>query len=176
MNQVNTRNDLDNFVATLKKTGKFFDIQEGSNYVVMTSFDRQYVIEFEQAMLIIKNLFGTEADFITVNNTILNKKYVQCIEPTKELTKKQADEAERKALEARRIEDRKEELLKIKNNFDVEFFNKRYGAGKWKRYAFGLNRNDELILSEKDLKDCSEAFKSEHPSEYAEIEKFSENR
>lgn len=176
MNQVNIKSDVDNFVATLRKTGKFFDIQDGSNYVVMTSFDRHYIIEFEQAMLIIKNLFGTEADFVTVNNTILNKKYIQCIEPTKELTKKQSEEAERKAMEYRRVKDREDELQKIKNNFDVEFFNNKYGVGKWKRYAFGINRGDELILTEKDLKDCLETFKTKYPQEYQEIEKITKNR
>lgn len=176
MNQVNIKSDVDNFVTTLRKTGKFFDIQDGSNYVVMTSFDRHYIIEFEQAMLIIKNLFGTEADFVTVNNTILNKKYIQCIEPTKELTKKQSEEAEKKAMEFRKLENRREELTKLKNAFDQEYFNKKYGVGKWKRYAFGINRGDELILTEKDFSDVNEAFKKQYPQEDKEIEKISENR
>src|SRR5690606_4093555 len=120
--------EVQEFVLNIKKQGKFFDIQEGSNYVLMTSFDRQYVMEFEQAMLVIHSVFGSEADFITVNNTILNKKYIQCIEPTQELTTKQKEERKKKNEELAKIEKRKEELMSLKRNFDAEFYNKKFGV------------------------------------------------
>lgn len=176
MSDLKTTEDMP---ATLMKVGDkkiSFEIHQGSNYKFIDSYQKEYIVDFEQFQRIMKNLVDTEADLITINDKFLSRRFIYLIEPTKELTKKQADEAERKAMEYRRVKDREDELQKIKNNFDVEFFNNKYGVGKWKRYAFGINRGDELILTEKDLKDCLEAFKIKYPSEYQEIEKITKNR
>ena len=174
MNQIS-----EDMPATLMKVGDkemSFEIHEGSNYKFIDSYQKEYIVDYKQFRRIMKNLVDTEADLITINDKFLSRRFIYLIEPTKELTKKQADEAKKKAMEYRKQKDREDELQKIKNNFDVEFFNNKYGVGKWKRYAFGINRGDELILTEKDLKECAEAFKVKYPQENKEIEKITENR
>ena len=75
---------------------KFFEIKEGSNYLITDSFNREEIVEFEQFQKISKSLFTTDADFITINNNILHRRYIYRIEPTKKLTEKQKKENDKK--------------------------------------------------------------------------------
>lgn len=74
-----------------KKQKRFFEIEQGSNYLIATSFNQEYIVEFEQFQNISNNLFNTDADFITINKSIIQRKYIQKIEPTKQLTPKQKE-------------------------------------------------------------------------------------
>lgn len=171
MNNVKTTENTQ--LSTQART--FFEIIEGSNYLVRMTYDENEIISFEQFKKLANALFKGSSDFVTVNGVIVQKKDIRMIKPTKELTKEQAKEAERKALEYRKLETRKDELSKLKTRFDFEFFNEKYGAGKWVRYRFG-NKGNEILLSEKDFKEANEAFEKQYPQENEEIEKISENR
>lgn len=167
---------MSNEITTGGEKKVFFSVKEGSNYKVLMTYDREEVIEFDQYKKLVNVINNVEVQFLTINQRIVNKSTIIDISPTTDLTVIQKKAAEEKAMKYKKAKDREDELQRIKNNFDVEFFNNKYGVGKWKRYAFGINRGDDLILTEKDLKDCIEAFKAQYPQEYREIEKISENR
>lgn len=71
------------------KLKSFFKIVQGSNYLITDSYENEYIVEFDQFKNIANNLFKIDADFITINNIIINKKYIFKIEPTWKLTNEQ---------------------------------------------------------------------------------------
>jgi hypothetical protein len=71
----------------------YFKMEENSNYLVTDSYKNEYVIKYKQFEKMAKLLFDVGVDFITVNNIILNKRYIYKIEPTKKET--QEDKASR---------------------------------------------------------------------------------
>lgn len=168
---------MENQIATtnnnqITHSGKFFfRVEEGSNYAITTSFNRVYIVEFEQAQNIMNSIFNTEADFITVNQTVLNRRYVQSIEPTKEKTEKQEEEIIKKRNEERKREQVKDDLLKLKRSSDVAYFNETYGVGSWLWFdnslpSYGRRNRNKHIITVKDRRDAEESFKANHPEEY----------
>lgn len=168
---------MQNQIATtnsnqITHSGKiFFTTEKDSNYAITTSFNVTYVVEYDQARNIMHSIFNTEADFITVNQTVLNRRYVQSIEPTKEKTEKQKEEDIKKRNKERKREQAKDDLLKLKRSSDVAYLNEKYGVGNWLwfRSGLGLKRNSDRnkhIVSIQDRKDAEKSFKANHPEEY----------
>jgi len=74
----------------------YFTIKEGSNYKVIDSYNVHYVIEFEQFKKLTNAIFNADVEFVTINNQILNKRFIYKIEPTEEKTLNQLDELQKK--------------------------------------------------------------------------------
>ena len=70
----------------------FFNLREGSNYLVMMTYDREEIIEFEQFKKLAVVLNDGDRKFITINDRIVNKSTIIDIAPTDRLTKAQAIE------------------------------------------------------------------------------------
>ena len=167
MNEVNTTS---NSISTNKV--KHFQVVEGSNYKVTDSYGNEYIIDFDHFQKLNQSLFFGEGEFTTINNIVINKKYIFKIEPTRELTEAQAKAAEEKAMEYRKQEDRKNDLARIKNNFDVEFFNQKYGADKWVRWNHFNRQIHVHVINEDDMKASWSAFEKQYPKEAEEIKNY----
>lgn len=168
-NSIQTAN---NQVAT---TGKSFHFKEESNYVLITSFNREYILNYELAQKIIQAIFSEDSDFIAFDATILNKKYIQVIEPTKEKTEKQQKEIEEKRERKEKIEKRKNELLELKRGSDAKFYNEKYGNGKWTIFKNPYSKNaSQHVIDAKDMREAWVYFKTAFPSEAEEMEKIKE--
>jgi hypothetical protein len=76
---------MDNPIDLMRKA-KHFKIIEGE-YLIVTSFMDEHIVSFKQFQSIANSLFQGDADFITVNNTILNRKHIYKIEPHKKKDK-----------------------------------------------------------------------------------------
>lgn len=141
------------------KQKRFFDIVKGSNYKVIDSFGVEYVVEFEQFQNIARNLFETDADFLTVNYEVLQKRYIYRITPTTEKTEKQKVQSKQKKARQADIADRKLELEKLKHKFDIKYYDKKFGKGKWQLYPV---TQDRYTITAKDRSECWNTFKTKH--------------
>jgi DNA-binding transcriptional regulator GbsR (MarR family) len=77
----------------------FFDVEEGSNYKVYMTYEKTEVITFEQFKKLTNAMFKINSDFVTINKTIVQRKDIRMLEPTKELTKEAKQERDRKEKE-----------------------------------------------------------------------------
>lgn len=157
MNQIQTKNTTS------------FKLHEGSNYKVIMTYDREEVIKFEDFKKLAKILFAGSQVFVTVNDIIVQIKDIRILEPTKEKTLPEKKELENERLTKERVERRKLELEKIKNSFDVEFYNAIYGEGNWRPYPAFNKDSKEKVLTEGDRTDCWNAFEKQYPDEAKEI-------
>lgn len=98
------RKELEEF----RKGGFFFEIEEGSNYKVYMTYEKTEVITFEQFLKLANAMFKGGGDFITINKTIVQKRDIRMIEPTKEATEE---------VRARRLKEDRDSLEKL---VDVE--------------------------------------------------------
>lgn len=156
---------------------KHFEVVENSNYKVTDSYQNEYIISFDHFQKLSQALFFGEGDFTTINNTVVNKRYIFKIEPTKEKTEKQKKEEELLKKNLKAEEDYRLSLFALKKNFDIKYYDEIYGQGNWKLFPtplFGKN-NNEKIISTTDRLNCSKAFAKNHPQESQEIE-FMMNR
>lgn len=69
-----------------------FKLKEGSNYCVKLSHQEEYIIEYEQFLGFVEKLFTTESQFVTINNSIVNRNYIKNIDPTTKKTEAQKAE------------------------------------------------------------------------------------
>lgn len=97
MNQLEKSETL---ISSINKNSKFFKVVEDSNYKITDSYNNEYVVTFQQFKEILNSIFLSENQFVTINNTIINKKYVYKIEPTSCLT----EEEEAKRTKKQRID------------------------------------------------------------------------
>lgn len=81
----------------LKDNGLFFEVEEGSNYKIFMTYEKTEVITYEQFLKLANAMFKGSSDFITINKTIVQRKDVRMIEPTKEATASVKRENEKKA-------------------------------------------------------------------------------
>lgn len=68
-----------------------------SNYRVVTSFKDEHIIESWQFAKLLPMLNNDKIDFISINDTLINKRFIQSIEPTERRTLEQ-DAMDRKNL------------------------------------------------------------------------------
>lgn len=86
-------------IESFQDDGNFFDVEEGSNYKVYMTYEKTEIITFEQFKKLANAMFKINSDFVTINKTIVQRKDIRMIEPTKELTKEAKQERERKEKE-----------------------------------------------------------------------------
>ena len=164
---------MNNELKTVTENKVFFSVKENRNYKVLMTYDREEVIEFAQYKKLMTVLNSAEVLFLTINQRVVNKTTIIDISPTSERTAGQKAEIEKENAEKKKQADFKSGLEKLKTNFDVQFFNARFGMGKWKRYDIKFGKPDsKLVLTEQDLKDSWKAFKKAYPEEASNIEKF----
>lgn len=170
---------MQNQIATtnsnqITHSGKiFFTTEKDSNYAITTSFNVTYVVEYDQARNIMHSIFNTDADFITVNQTVLNRRYVQSIEPTKERTTNQKLEIEQKEMERKKEQKRKEDLLQLKRASDTKFYNEKYGEGQWTFLKSKLSQNSsQRVIDANDIKEAWVYFQTAFPSESKEVKQM----
>lgn len=151
-------------VQTIDK-GLSFKVIKGSNYKIVDSFQKEYVIGYDEFLRVSKAIFKDGVDFVTVGDRIINSKYVYLIEPTKEKTFAEKEIIKQKEEAEKQKEARKYELLGVKKAFDLKYWDNVYGKNKWKAYrGFGSKFDKNIhILDKQDFKDCQEAFMKEHP-------------
>ena len=154
-----------------KRTGSFFKVKENSNYQVMLSYDRSEIIEPMQFTKLANVLNKTEHVFVTINNRIVKKDSIIDIAPTTKKTIQQKEEIEK----AKRLKDeedeRAEKLVQIKEKFDTDFFNSKYGAGKWRRLpAFKNKPTSQHVLNTEDWKACNLAFEKSNKEKSKELD------
>jgi len=63
-----------------------FKLIEGAKYKVIDSYGKEYIVEFEHFKRLANAIFRDGAEFITVNDVIINTRYIYKIEPVKEKT------------------------------------------------------------------------------------------
>lgn len=73
-----------------------FKLIEGSDYVITDSLKNRYIIRFEVFKKMMVSLFSAGVEFITINNTILNKRFIYKIEPVRKENKSIRQLAEEK--------------------------------------------------------------------------------
>ena len=168
MNEVNTTS---NSISTNKV--KHFQVIEGSNYKVTDSYGNEYIIDFDHFQKLNQSLFFGEGEFTTINNIVINKKYIFKIEPTRELTEAQAKAAEQRAMEFKRVEDRKSDLARMKQNFDVKFYDDKFGKDGWSLYRIKANTR---LIGEAEMKESWDAFEKQYPKEAEEIKNHESTR
>lgn len=154
----------------------FFSVEEGSNYKILMTYDREEVIEFEQFQKLARVIFDSEVLFVTINQRIVNKSTIIDISPTKERTTKQKAERERKEAEKRKIESRMYEIAEIRNDFIRDYWNRVYGINRWKVYANPLNRERDLdihIITNDEHIEVNEAYQKQYPELLKEAEELS---
>lgn len=113
-------------------TAKHFKVVENSNYLVVDSYKNEYVISYSHFVSLVNLLAEEGVEFITLGNTIINKRYIYKIEPTKKSTlEEQTAKEAQKLLEEQQAKDdmkREDEYMR----FSVNFMDKRYGGrGNW---------------------------------------------
>lgn len=74
--------NLQQYDSNTQPRKKFFELKQGSNYMITTTYKEEYVVEFDQFLNIAESLQKTNIDFVTINQTILNKSKIYKIEPT----------------------------------------------------------------------------------------------
>lgn len=89
-------NDL---IKDFQNDDMFFDVEEGSNYKVYMTYEKTEIITFEQFKKLVNTIFKVSSDFVTINKTIVQRKDIRMIEPTKEATDAVKKENERKSKE-----------------------------------------------------------------------------
>lgn len=161
---------MENKLAKNDQTTTHFHIQKGSNYKVVMSYGREEVITFEHFEKLAKIIYSVDNVFVTVNDIIVQVKDIRIIEPTKQKTKQELEEIQKKQTHEDNLEKRKQEFLKAKLAFQQEYFDNRYGEGNWKKYrGFGNSVDPNIkILDAQDFKDCQKALEIKNP-ELAQI-------
>lgn len=94
-----------------------FKLIEGSDYQIIDSHKVVYKIGFEQFKKTMTLLFDAGVDFITINNVILNKRFIYKIEPVIKKVLSTEEIAEKRYYSQRRSSDFKsmeEVLLEVK--------------------------------------------------------------
>jgi hypothetical protein len=139
-----------------------FQFQEESNYMVRTSFGHEYIVESSHAKKIMAVLFAGEVDFLTINNSVINKRYIQVIEPTKQKTSKEIED--RVAVD-RQEEELKNEKLRLEKHymeFRCDFLDNRYGEGNWILFPL-RSLPDKIVVTANDLREVKLRFNKEFP-------------
>lgn len=129
---------MENRLNLLDQTAKKFKVKEGSNYKIIDSFQNEYVIDYTHFQNLNNSLFFGEGDFTTINNDIINKRYIYRITPTDEKTEVQKDrgtQIEEEKLKAKKQDD--EEFAKYAS-FRKEWLDKKYGENKWSMFKEGI--------------------------------------
>lgn len=139
------------------KNERSFQIVQGSNYKVTDSYGNEYIIDFNHFQKLSNAVFNGEGEFTTINNTIINKRYIFKIEPTKELTDKQRQEKEAKQEQIRLEKSKKDEISKQFDIFRVGYLNKKYGKDNWNLM--------KVMLNEALTKEIWNKFKELYPKE-----------
>lgn len=163
---------MNNSIATQDKKF-FFEVEEGSNYKVILTYDKEEIITFEQFQKLSIAIFKGQGDFVTINKRIVQKRDIRMIEPTKELTIEQKAEREKQSEVLRKIENRKDALEKLKSSFKVDYMNKKYGVDNWVDYAFSNSNKGKHVTLAEDIKEINKLFEKAYPEEAKEIENFS---
>lgn len=151
---------------------KHFKVHEGSNYKVVMKYGREEVISWDHFQSLSKKLFADGMKFTTVNDIIVQVDDIRMIEPTKEKTERQKKKSEIAAAEARKIQDRADYLTKMKQCFDVGFFNAKFGADTWIRLNSSNRRSSKHVINQDDIQECWSAFETQYPNEASEIKKL----
>lgn len=169
---------MDNNVLATQANKPTFQVKEGSNYKVILTFDREEIITFDQFQRLANAIFQTEAVFVTINYKIVQVKDIRMIEPTTDRTQKQREQDQVEAAERKKIEDRRNELAKIFNDFKIKKLNLAYGEGRWTTYLLPkmIKGSDKVVVSTDILKQISDDFTQKHPDIAAEIDLLSDQR
>lgn len=166
---------MENQLKTINNQKVFFTVKEDSNYKVMMTYDREEIIEYGQFVKLFKTLNAAEVVFVTINQRVVNKSTIIDISPTNERTKAEKEILEKKNAQEKREQMHRESLAKLKEMFNFEFFNEKYGKGNWKRFTFAFDKDKHKhILTEGDIQGAWVAFKKKYPAEAKEIEDLQE--
>lgn len=157
-----------NNIATKDKKF-FFEVEEGSNYIVKMTYDKDEVITFEQFQKLSMAIFQGQGDFVTINKVIVQKRDIRMIEPTLKLTAKQEAERDERNARLAKLQNRKDELEKLMRSFKVEYMNKKYGEGNWVEFHFGGRNKDKATITNEDYIEINKQFDEKYPEEAKEI-------
>jgi len=91
-------------LEALRQDGLFFEVEEGSNYKVYMTYEKIEVITYEQFLKLANAMFRGGSDFVTINKTIVQKRDIRMIEPTKEPTEE---------VRAKRLKEEKDLMEKL---------------------------------------------------------------
>jgi hypothetical protein len=105
-----------------------FEVHEDSNYLFIDTYGEEQIVTFKDFQKIMQNLVSTDADLITINDEIWNRRYIRKIKPTDQLTLKQQEEIRKQNAEKERRQDQRRSAI---NNAVTEKMNQKYGWGKW---------------------------------------------
>lgn len=151
---------MDLFTTTATKAEPKFKVQE-SNYLVETSDGMQYVVESWQFQKILPLLNDPKVEFISINQSIENKRFIRRFTPTDKDTDDQTlAKARHEAIHQQELEDRrqkskeKEDLLQRKREFDVRFYGAKYGDN------WSFLRETDVIhrINKQDMQESMDAF------------------
>lgn len=148
---------MEKAVAIVDK-GNSFRLVDGSNYKITDSFQREFVVNFEEFVRISKAIFKDKTQFVTVGNRILNARYVYMVEPTKELTD----------LEKKKNFDKAEKIGKLKNRISTMELELSYWKKKKMDEKFGKDGWSSRI-NIADLIELTQQYWELHDERWKEI-------
>lgn len=117
---------------TLPEQKTAFKFHEDSNYLVLTSFKDEFIIEAWQFKKLLGLINSTQVDFVSINDSLVNKRYIQLIQPTTRRT----PEEQSKFDAAQKVEEQKyqdnETTASGWVSFSDNWMNNKFGVGQWK--------------------------------------------
>lgn len=124
---------MDKSIIPVKQIDKSlsFQLVKGSNYKITDSFQKEFVVSFDEFVRISKAIFKDATEFVTVGNRILNARYVYMVEPTKELTDDQKKEKNDRAMKIGELKHQVDVLEEEMNTWKKEKMDEKFGADQW---------------------------------------------
>jgi len=147
-------------VANIKQGKTHFKVQEGSNYKITDSYEKEYVIDYDHFVKLLPKLVASENQFITINDSVVNKRYIYKVEPTRERTWEQQMVAGKERAYSGYSED--ENRLK---KFQVEYFDKKFGENKWVRFGSKPFQDARTALAPEDITESIKAYQEQQAKE-----------
>lgn len=117
-------------IQTINK-GLSFQLIKGSNYKITDSFQKEYVVDYEEFLRISRAIFKEGTEFVTVGKRILNARYVYMIEPTKEPTETQRKDSVDRANKIEILKGKIDKLEAEMNLWKKEKMDEKFGADQW---------------------------------------------
>lgn len=116
--------------TTIQVQGMQIPVEVG-NYKVTMTYDQSEIITYDQFKSLAQAIFSNDIDFLVINGTIVQKRDVRMIAPTKELTSAHKAQVEQTAKKEHDDTIEKQREVDKYAKFRADYLNKKFGKDKW---------------------------------------------